>query len=122
MDEVGFAFEGRKTVIPVLRTVCPIPFRLRLWWTGWARSERAFRHPAPEYVRFERPPVTEQIGLQTFGETEVKVRIRYFDYGVASVELLKRFRTGWLELTWLANRWTTSVDLEPWAEDQLRKR
>lgn len=87
-----------------------------------ARREPAFRHPAPEYVRFERPPVTEQLGLHTLDDTEeIEVRVRYFDYGVASVELLKRFRTGWVELTSLANRWMTSLDLEPWAEDQLRK-
>ena len=86
-----------------------------------ARREPAFRQPAPEYVRFERPPVTEQIGMRTLNETEeIEVRVRYFDYGVASVELLKRFRAGWDELTSLANRWMTSLDLEPWAKDELR--
>ena len=86
-----------------------------------ARREPAFRHPAPEYVRFECPPVTEQIGQHRLDDTEeMEVRVRYFDYGVASVELLKRFTTGWDELATLANKWMTSVDLEPWAKDQLR--
>lgn len=85
------------------------------------RREPAFRQPAPEYVRFERPPVTEQIGMRRLNETEeIEVRVRYFDYGVASVELLKRFTAGWDELASLANRWMTSLDLEPWAKGELR--
>ncbi len=85
-----------------------------------SRREPAFRHPAPEYVRFERPPVTEQLGRCQLGENNaVGVRIRYFDYGVASVEVLKHFSASWDELALLANRWITSPDLEPWAKKQL---
>src|SRR6266404_4025314 len=49
--------------------------------------EPSFKHPAPEYVRFERPPVVgplNEIRLET-GESATG-RLKYYDYGVVSVE------------------------------------
>src|SRR5947209_4822510 len=78
----------------------------RILGTNPSRREPAFRHPAPEYVRFERPPVIEQVGIrQVRSSEEVEVRIRYFDYGVASVEMQMPFRSSWNELAALASRW-----------------
>ncbi len=78
-----------------------------------SRREPAFRSPAPEYVRFERPPVTEHLGVRKIMDgLEVEIRIRYFDYGVASVELQLPFRAGWQELIRLANQWILSPELE----------
>src|SRR5690242_18863285 len=50
--------------------------------------EPAFTRPAPEYVRFERPPVIESLPPTTLetGET-LRRRVRYFDYGIVSLDL-----------------------------------
>ena len=91
--------------------------------TGSTRREPAFRHPAPEYVRFERPPVIEPLGALsgTDGQT-LYARIRYFDYGVASVELRMPFQATWPELVKLANRWVISPELEGRANTLLHER
>jgi hypothetical protein len=86
-----------------------------------SRREPAFRHPVPEYVRFERPPVAEQVGLRkTQSGESVEVRVRYFDYGVASVELQRPFSGVWTELVSVANRWIMSPELEACALTVLR--
>ena len=46
------------------------------------KPQPSFKHPAPEYVRFERPPVVEfpePVVIQT-GE-RFDVQIKYYDYG-----------------------------------------
>jgi hypothetical protein len=49
--------------------------------------------------------VTQFVGTRTFnGGDPLDVRIRYFDYGVASVELLKRFSADWSGITALATK------------------
>jgi len=58
--------------------------------------EPSFKHSAPEYVRFERPPIVEPMGeiaLET-GET-ASARLKYYDYGVVSVEFKLPFQGGW---------------------------
>src|SRR5713101_5276567 len=65
-----------------------------------------FKLPAPVYVRFERPPVveaSEPVCLST-GEC-FEGQLKYFDYGVVSLELELRFDAGWDELIKLSNRW-----------------
>jgi hypothetical protein len=87
------------------------------------KREPAFRHPAPEYVRFERPPVVEHPGiLETNNGERLQTRIRYFHYGVASVELQMPFQLPWSELVRLANRWVSSAELEGRASALLRER
>jgi hypothetical protein len=86
-----------------------------------ARREPPFRHPAPDYVRFERPPVTQQLGTRRILNNEVDARLRYFDYGVASIALQIPFSVGWKELIALAHGWMWSPDLEERAADILRQ-
>jgi len=65
-----------------------------------------FKLPAPEYVRFERPPLVETcepIELAT-GE-RAGARLRYFDYGVVSLEIEAPFESDWPGLIALSNRW-----------------
>lgn len=61
--------------------------------------EPKFRHPAPEYVRFERPPAIEYLpnAMAASGDT-CSVRAKYFDYGVISIEMELPFVCGWEEL------------------------
>jgi hypothetical protein len=65
-----------------------------------------FKHPAPEYVRFERPPVIEPldpISLPT-GE-HFTASVQYYDYGVVSVLLHYQFSGSWRQLETLAGSW-----------------
>ncbi|HEY7307582.1 MAG TPA: hypothetical protein VH601_25890 [Bryobacteraceae bacterium] len=88
-----------------------------------SKREPAFRHPSPEYVRYERPPVVDNIGVCETSEGQIlETRIRYFDYGVASVELQSRFGAGWPDLVQLANRWISSPALEVRVSSLLRER
>lgn len=90
---------------------------------GPGKREPAFRHPAPEYVRFERPPVIEDLGLRyTDQGNGFQTRIRYFDYGVASVELRMQFSASWDSLARLAHRWIMAPELEGCASQTLRER
>jgi hypothetical protein len=77
-----------------------------------ARSP-GFRSPAPGYVRFERPPVQtscEPIQLAT-GES-ANATLRYFDYGVVSLEMELGFETDWRGLLALSNRWIEAGEAE----------
>jgi hypothetical protein len=89
--------------------------------TDPARREPAFRHQAPQYVRFVRTPVVEHLGqVDQFEGTALLGRIRYFDYGVASVELTRPFESDWHDLINLANQWISSPHLEQRAQALLR--
>lgn len=78
-----------------------------------AAREPSFTRPAPQYVRFERPPVIEPlepITLET-GET-LRRRIKYFDYGVVCVDLAFDFEADWPGLVALSSRWVASPEVE----------
>src|SRR5260370_41524633 len=62
---------------------------------GIAQPEQspAFSRPAPDYVRFERPPVLEPLRVHNF-----EARAKYYDYGVVSIELDQQFALDWPEL------------------------
>ena len=50
-----------------------------------AGREPKFRHPVPDYVRFEHPPVVESAPeIQLSSGERFKVRVKYFQYGVIS--------------------------------------
>ena len=78
-----------------------------------ARREPSFKHPTPEYVRFERPPVIEDCESISTGSGEsLSCRVNYFDYGVVSVELELPFESDWPELVRLSSHWIASPDTE----------
>ena len=100
-----------------------LPQLHRALGTDPARREPAFRRQTPQYVRFERTPVDEYVG--ECGEWEGKPllgRMRYFEYGVASVELQLPFECSWPELVSLANRWISAPELESHARQTLKDR
>lgn len=77
-----------------------------------ARSP-ATRHLAPEYVRFERPPVVEALPPQTLGNGDrLDCQVNYYDYGVVSIEFERAFAGHWQTLPALAAEWVTAPDLE----------
>jgi hypothetical protein len=82
-----------------------------------------FKLPAPVYVRFERPPVVEpceSLSLST-GES-FEGRLKYFDYGIVTLELQLSFEAGWPELVTLSNRWIEAQELEQKAQQIVRRR
>src|ERR1035438_7640222 len=55
-----------------------------------------FKLPAPDYVRFERPPVLETCEPVRLTTGEIaSANLRYFEYGVASLEFEMPFETDW---------------------------
>jgi len=72
-----------------------------------------FKLPAPGYVRFERPPVLEACEPIHFATGESAIaRLRYFDYGVASLEVEMPFESDWPGLIALSNRWIETGEVE----------
>lgn len=82
-----------------------------------AKQEQSLRGPAPAYVRFEEPPVEETVDLVVLPTGErLNIRLKYYQYGVASVSLELGFECGWVNLVNLASRWIGSAELEQRAE------
>lgn len=85
------------------------------------RREPAFKHPVPDYVRFERPPVVENLGLVSMGAGEqFQARVKYFDYGVVSVELKLDFEAGWDELVRLSSRLLAEPEFDKRTSEMVR--
>lgn len=81
-----------------------------------------FRLPAPQYVRFEHPPVIlsgEPVRLDS-GE-EFTYTLRVFQYGVVSVELLHPLDCDWPALLRLNQRLAGSADVEQLAASLARR-
>lgn len=83
--------------------------------------EPSFRHPTPEYVRFQRPPVIQPIrtSLLESGE-QLAGQIKFFDYGVISILLELQVEKGWEELIGLSSRWINAPEIERRAASLVR--
>lgn len=78
-----------------------------------APREPSFTRPAPEYVRFERAPVTEPLAPVTLASGhQFQGRVKYYDYGVVSVELEHNFDVDWPELVRLSGGWIGAAEIE----------
>ena len=87
------------------------------------RREPSFKHPAPEYVRFERPPVVECLDPVSIASGEQFLsRVKYFAYGVVSVELELGFEAGWAELVRLSSRFIAEPEIEKCTLELIRSR
>jgi len=65
----------------------------------------SFTRPTPEYVRFESPPVVEPLdGLELDAGEPLKGRIKYYEYGVVSVEMELEFACEWPALVEQSSR------------------
>jgi hypothetical protein len=74
---------------------------------------RAARHPSPEYIRFERPPVVQQLGPVTIdGGGRFEAEVDYYEYGVVTLKLAQPFDLDWPELVALSARWIADPQLE----------
>ena len=73
---------------------------------GGTKVTAGFKHPAPEYVRFERPPVIHALPPVVLpGGEQFEATLQYYDYGVVSVLLRFAFKGGWEDLKQLAGVW-----------------
>jgi hypothetical protein len=85
--------------------------------------EQHFKHPAPGYVRYQRPPVVEAIEPLVLESGErLEGQIKYYDYGVLSVVFELPFSGDWDTLVGLGSRWVWDVDFERHASRIARKR
>jgi hypothetical protein len=70
----------------------------------------AFKHPAPDYVRFERPPVIESLPPVSLPSGEsFAATLQYYDYGVISLLLRSSFSGDWQQLQHLAGNWISGT-------------
>lgn len=87
---------------------------------GARRLGEGLRHAAAEQLFFERPPVVEN--MQYPGQADVRVRVKYYDYGVVSVLFEFPFAGEWPDLIALSSRWISGTDLPNRAEEITKDR
>ncbi len=74
-------------------------------------AQPRLKHPAPGYIRFERPPLVELLEPLVLESGErLHGEIKYYDYGILSVVLQLPFHGSWETLVGLASRWVWDVD------------
>jgi hypothetical protein len=79
------------------------------------------KHPAPEYMRYNTPPVVaplEPLVLES-GE-RLEGEVKFFEYGVASVVFELPFAGTWDKLIGLASRWVWEIDFAAQAAAVVR--
>jgi len=96
-----------------LRTIVGVP----------AERSPSFAHPTPEYVRFERPPVVETITpIEIEPRRRIEGKVKYYEYGVMSVELELQFELEWRSLVEQSSRWIAGPGTEDRAMKIIRER
>jgi len=86
-------------------------------------EQPSLKHPAPGYVRYQRPPVVEPIETLVLESGErLDGQIKYYDYGVVSVVLELPFSGDWDTLIRLGSRWVWDVDFSAHASRIARQR
>src|SRR5207253_4549831 len=97
--------------------------RLREIFSARTVEQPSFKHPAPGYVRYQRPPVVEPIEPLVLESGErLQGQIKYYDYGVLSVVLELPFSGDWDTLVRLGSRWVWDVDFEKHATRIVREK
>jgi hypothetical protein len=90
---------------------------------GARRQEASFKHPAPGYVRYERPPVVERVEPLVLESGErLDTQIKYYDYGVLSVVFELPFSGDWDTLVRLASRWVWDTDFTSFAQKIVKQK
>jgi hypothetical protein len=90
---------------------------------GGTRFSPTFKHPTPEYVRFERPPVIEPLPPLSLATGErFDAALQYYDYGVVSLLLRFSFSGDWNELQQLAGGWISSTVFDELCRQTIREK
>jgi len=80
---------------------------------GARTVDASFKHLAPGYVRYQRPPVEEVLEPLVLESGErLQGDIKYFDYGVVSVIFELPFSGDWDKLVQLSSRWVWDTNFE----------
>jgi len=80
---------------------------------GARTADASFKHVAPGYVRYQRPPVEEVLEPLVLESGErLQGDIKYFDYGVVSVIFELPFSGDWDKLVQLSSRWVWDTNFE----------
>ena len=88
-----------------------------------ARSAEAKFKKAPAYVRYQRTPVEETLEPLVLESGErLAGEIKYYDYGVVSLEFELPFSGDWDTLIQLSCRWTSDTNFEKLASRVARQR
>ena len=90
---------------------------------GARRAEASFKHAAPTYVQYQRPPVVEPIEPLVLDSGErLDAQIRYYDYGVLSVVFELPFSGDWDTLVRLSSRWVWDTDFSSLASKIVKNK
>jgi len=90
---------------------------------GARRLEASFKHPAPGYVRYQRPPVVERVEPLVLESGErLDAQIKYYDYGVLSVVFELPFSGDWDTLVRLSSRWVWDTDFTSFAQKIVKQK
>jgi hypothetical protein len=86
-------------------------------------AQPRMKHPAPGYIRYQRPPVVEPLeSLHLDSGERLQGEIKYYDYGVLSVVFQLPFAGDWETLVRLASQWVWDVDFSAHAARIVRQR
>jgi hypothetical protein len=90
---------------------------------GARTVDASFKHLAPGYVRYQRPPVEEVLEPLVLESGErLQGDIKYFDYGVVSVIFELPFSGDWDKLVQLSSRWVLDTNFESLAARIVRQK
>jgi hypothetical protein len=90
---------------------------------GARTAEASFKHQAPGYVRYQRPPVEESLDPLVLDSGErLEGQIKYYDYGVVSLVFELPFSGTWDTLIQLSSRWTSDTNFETLASRVVRQK
>jgi hypothetical protein len=90
---------------------------------GARTAEASFKHQAPGYVRYQRPPVEESLEPLILDSGErLEGQIKYYDYGVVSLVFELPFSGGWDTLVQLSCRWTSDTNFEALASRVVKQK
>jgi len=88
-----------------------------------ARTVGASFKKAPAYVQYQRPPVEESLDPLVLDSGErLAGEIKYYDYGVVSLEFELPFAGTWDTLIELSCRWTSDTNFEKLAGRIVRQK
>ena len=86
------------------------------------RREPGFRQLSPEYVRFERPPVVQEIEpIILENGTRLCGTLNYYEYGVTSIKLEIPFVANWPQLPELSSGWMANSEPAARALEAVRR-
>jgi hypothetical protein len=90
---------------------------------GAARHAPGFVHHTPEYAQAQNVPIRETVGSITLASGEkLEAAIKYYWFGVASVELSTPFECNFELFCPQSYRWMNATEVESAAEELLRGR